>query len=179
MIEFAKPEDAERIAEIQVFGWRSAYRGIVSDHHLFSVLTVAKRAVVFRDVIIREEQFRGSVADESGSDQAGSTYVLREDGIVKAFLCFGPCRDSDMKGVFELWGIYVEPAMKRQGIGARLVEFCHQEAVRLGYSSIVLWVFRDNNESRGFYEKMGYQVQGSESFMENLETFKVRYICSL
>jgi len=43
MIRRAKVDDANRIAEIHVFGWRCAYRGIVSDEYLFGKASVGKQ----------------------------------------------------------------------------------------------------------------------------------------
>jgi hypothetical protein len=42
MIRSALLTDLSRIAEIQIAGWRSAYRGLISDYELFT-----ERQVVF------------------------------------------------------------------------------------------------------------------------------------
>lgn len=78
MIRRAKIEDAKRIAEIHVFGWRCAYRGIISDEYLFGKTSVAKRIDAFTKAI--EEAIE-------------EIYVCDEDGIVKAFMTIGKCRN--------------------------------------------------------------------------------------
>ena len=35
MIRIAKIEDASRIAEINIYGWRNTYKGIIDDKRLF------------------------------------------------------------------------------------------------------------------------------------------------
>lgn len=167
MIRRARPEDAGRIAEIQVFGWRSAYRGIIPDQHLFGNFTVDKRTAIFTGTISAEQQ---------GENNGGSTWVNEREGLVLAFMTCGPCRDSDLSDSFELWGIYVEPGFKRQGLGAELEQHCLELARELGYSEIALWVFRDNVESRRFYERMGYvEDMGRDELMEGLGVYKTRY----
>jgi len=42
MIRTAKYDDIPRIAEIQICGWRFAYRGLISDYELLSQRLVIK-----------------------------------------------------------------------------------------------------------------------------------------
>jgi hypothetical protein len=82
MIREANVEDSPRIAEIHVFGWRSAYRKFISEKFLFNELTVK----------MREEKFREYLSDKNRDDK---TCVFEEDTIVKAFMTMGMCRDED------------------------------------------------------------------------------------
>lgn len=171
MIRKATTEDAPRLAEIHVFGWRAAYRGIVPEEYLFKTLSVARRAPRFAEAIAAGEE----------------TYVLADDaggaeGILRGFMTIGDCRDDDVANgpeggrAFELWGIYVDPLMKRAGVGRRLVEFCEGEARARGRSAIYLWVLRDNAPSRAFYEAMGFAPDGREQLIERLGAWETRYV---
>ena len=80
--------DRQRVAEIHVFGWRNAYRGIVSDDFLFTKLLVSKQ----------ERHFQNAI-----QNNLEESYVL-DDGIIKGFLTIGPCRDADKPDAFELSG---------------------------------------------------------------------------
>jgi len=140
MIRAIQISDAPRAAEIHVFGWRSAYRGIVSDEFLFNKMIVLERLSGFENAI---------------RDLTEETYVY-DDGIIKAILTIGICRDPDKLNSFELWGIYVEPLMKRQGIGSKMVDYCEKKAVERGFNEVCLWVFEKNADSRLFYKKLGY-----------------------
>jgi len=153
--------DIPRVAEIHVFGWRSAFLGIVSDEVLFG------RMSVLRSV----KRFESSL----DSGDYGENYVF-DDGLIKAFMVVSPCRDEDKPDAFELGAIYVEPLMKQQGIGSALVKFCKKIAVQRGYREICLWTLEENHASRRFYEKMGFTLDGTRKFLENIQAMAVRYV---
>ena len=159
MIRPMQISDIPRVAEIHVFGWRCAYRGIVSDEHLFNKMLVSKRM----------ERF-----SESLQNNDYENYVF-DDGIIKAFLTIGPCRDEDKTEAFELWGIYVDPCMQGQGIGATLVAYCESIATQRGYHEICIWTFEKNAPTRAFYEKHGYVHDGVTQIVEPYGAVGVRY----
>jgi len=153
--------DIPRVAEINVFGWRVAYRGIVSDELLFTKRLVATSI----------PRFQGGFF---GSENNSEGYVF-DDGIIKGFISVQPCADKDKPQAFELGAIYIEPLMKRKGIGTALMHFCEKLALERGHSEICLWVLEKNQDSRRFYEKMGYDVDGAHKYLEGLEATEVRY----
>jgi ribosomal protein S18 acetylase RimI-like enzyme len=152
--------DVPRAAEIHVFGWRSAYRGIVSDEWLFN-----NRLVAF-------SMNRMDLGLRNGSET--ENYVF-DDGIIKAILSVSPCRDEDRPHSFELCGIYVEPFFQGYGIGSMLVEYCDKLAVERGYKEISLWAYEGNYRARMFYEKRGYTYE-STLFPEHWHAAGVRYV---
>ena len=158
-------KDVPRCAEIHVFGWRNAYRGIIPDDYLFNTLIIdEKRLAKWEDYVHKPE--------------TDTERYLYDDGLIKGILTIGKCRDDDKSNAFELMGIYVEPLMKRQGIGTELAKFCEHRAKELGYGEIYLWVFADNAESRKFYEKMGYRPDGVTKIWDripNITPKAVRY----
>lgn len=159
MIRIMEIADIYRAAEIHVFGWRSAYRGIVSDDFLFNKMIVAKRMNYFQ---------------KSVSDKTDESYVY-DDGIVKAILTIGICRDESKASAFELWGIYVDPFMQKQGIGSKMVKFCEEKALERGFKYVYLWVLEKNLSARRFYEKLGYLPDGEQKFIESLGVTEIRY----
>ena len=162
MIREAEIEDCSRIAEIHVFGWRSAYMEFISMEFLFSKFTVIKR----------EEKFREYLSDKSGCNK---TYVFEEDKIIKAFMTTGNCRDEDKSSkTFELEGIYVDPLFQRQKIGAQLVNYCIDEAISNDKNEITLWVFEKNIASINFYRKMGFAPDGKIKLMEAFNENAIR-----
>ncbi len=102
------------------------------------------------------------------------SYVF-DDGIIKAILTIGVCRDDDKSNSFELWGIYVDPFMKRQGVGSKMVQFCEEKAIERGFKEICLWVLEQNMSARMFYEKLGYLPDGNNKFIESLSVIEMRY----
>ena len=125
MIRPMEISDVPRVAEIHVFTWRSAYRGIISDDILFNHRSVSKSIERFSDFV------------RNGTHE---TYVF-DDGIVKAFLTIGNCRDEDKTDAFELWAIYVDPFMQKQGIGTKFVNYCEEQAVKRGFDEVCIFDF--------------------------------------
>ena len=159
MIRAMLISDVPRVAEIHVFGWRSAYRGIVSDDFLFNKMLVSKRINSFENAI---------------RNQTEENYVF-DDGIIKAILTIGICRDADKIKSFELWGIYVDPFMKRQGIGSLMVEYCEKTAIKRDYNEVCLWVLEKNADARLFYEKLRYYPDGTKKYIDFLAATEIRY----
>ena len=156
MIRPMKPSDVPRVAEIHVFGQRTAYRGIVSDNFLFGKMTVEKRMEYF-----------GSYKAE------GCVY---DDGIVKGFITFGPCEDEDKTGSFELYRIFVDPLMSGRGIGGKLAAHFEEVAIKRAYDEICLWVLEGNTKTRIFYEKLGYVPDGIKRLSGYFKVPEIRYI---
>jgi len=159
MIRAMNTNDVERVAEIHVTGWRNAFFGILSDGFLFNHLRVLNRIKAFNEEVI------------SSKDE---TYVF-DDGIVKAFMTVGRCRDKDEPDAFELWGLYVDPFWQRSGIGSSMVRFCEQQATQRGYKKINLWVLEPNTRARSFYEKMGFMPDSSAKRIEWMGSNELRY----
>ncbi len=161
MIRRAESADAGRIADIQINGWRNAYRGMVEDTVLFKKLSIPAKALALEAVL------------QEGAEE---WYVYEEDEIVKGILLIGKSRDEDLPDAFELWCIYVDHFMLRSGIGKSLLDFCESTARSRGFRSVILWVLEKNVIGRNFYEKYGYRVEGKKQDIEKLKVTEVRYI---
>lgn len=160
MVRKAAADDVIRIAEIHVVGWRFAYRHLIPEEFLFKTMNVPQRIAAFTKAI---------------EEQTEDTYVFEENQIVKGFMTIGPCRDADKSSAFELWGLYVDPFMVRNGIGSKLLDYCEQKALELGYKDIVLWVLEGNSIGINFYSKKGFMFEGSRKFLEKLGRYELRY----
>jgi len=150
--------DVSRVAEIQIFAWRTSERGIFSDEYLFKQMTVDKRMEYFNNML------------RSSSDE---NYVF-DDGIVKAFITMCPCSDEDILASLQLSSIYVDPCFQRQGIGALLINYFEKIARQRGYEEVILWVLEKNQAAIDFYRKNGYSPDGKSS-TGGLGTTEVRY----
>lgn len=160
IIRKATLEDARRIAEIHVAGWRNAYQGIVPDDVLNKLSVDSSQAA-------RQEGIR------TGAEEI---YVIDSGDMISGHLTIGNCRDEDKpNGVFELWGIYIDPDHIRKGYGQQLFNFCEDQAMRRGNHEIVIWVLRDNIIGRNFYEKNGYKPDGAVKYLERLSATEIRY----
>jgi ribosomal protein S18 acetylase RimI-like enzyme len=159
MIRRATPEDAGRMADIHINGWRYAYRGIVSDGILFVKMNVENRTNALKKII------------EEGVEE---WYVLDDNEILKGILLIGASRDNDIQDAFEMWCIYVDHFMLREGTGNKLLTFCESEAAKRGFSKIILWVLEKNHIGKDFYLKNGFIEEGKSQFLENLKATEIR-----
>jgi ribosomal protein S18 acetylase RimI-like enzyme len=167
MIRLAKIEDSSRMAEINVFGWRCAYKHFISLEYLFNDLSIKNKEKRFIEIL-------------SIKNNPGKTYVFEEKNIVKAFMIIGNCNDEDKnEKTFELWAVYVDPLFQRQNIGKQLLDFCVNEAIKAKKEEITVWVFEKNDESIKFYEKMGYKKKKKIKIDEKHKENEIRMIKKL
>lgn len=158
--------DARRIAEINVAGWRAAYRGLMPDEFLDSI-SIDARELAWRS------RLEGNEADDEPA------WVAERDGKSIGYVVGGPPRDEDvvLPATAEIYAIYVHPAAWRSGAGRALLEAATAEWRRRGATELVLWVLEGNAGARAFYEAMGWQPDGSrkEFDMGGFSTLEVRY----
>jgi len=160
MVRKAAVDDVTRIAEIHVMGWRFAYRHLIPEGFLFKTMNVPQRIAAFTKAI---------------EEQREDIYVFEENQIVKGFMAIGPCTDADKPSSFELWGLYVDPFMIRNGIGSKLLNYCEHRASELGYKDIVLWVLEGNSIGINFYTKMGFTLEGGRKLLDKFGIYEIRY----
>lgn len=65
----------------------------------------------------------------------------------------------------ELVRIYVDQTCIGRGYGASLMQRCLQEAAKEGYGSMWLGVWEKNQRALAFYERWGFEVKGSYTFI--------------
>jgi ribosomal protein S18 acetylase RimI-like enzyme len=146
-IRCATPHDADTLTKVHIDSWQSAYRGLVPDSHLAKL-----------DSANRVQRFRKALTEHSEE-----TYLAEENGKVLGFLTVGGCRDSDVdrQETGEIWGIYLAPAHWRKGVGRSLCQYGENLLQSRGYTVATLWVFKDNQQSRRFYEAMEFRPDGA------------------
>lgn len=129
MIRTANKQDIPRIAEIIVFGKRTAYRTIFqNDIESFNHLQVVDLANHYMRNPKRLE-----------------TMFVYDDGIIK-----GVINGLLFENRMELCDFYVEPFFKGQGIGRQLIQYLIQQAKRQNMNFIFLWVIAENTTARIF-----------------------------
>lgn len=151
MIRAGEPADAARLATIHIASWQAAYAGLLSAEYLDSLSSGLEA---------RTERWR-SVLEQAGGDAV--LVAEDDDGTVIGFAHGGPGRDSDVgvAGSGELYSMYLDPAVYRQGIGTRLHEEFLAAMWPQGYPFLTLWVMRDNRTARAFYEGAGWRADGA------------------
>lgn len=135
------PEDIDRRGTVHYQSWQESYRGIVNDAYLDAMSEENCQAIARK--------------------WPENTAVAVADGEIVGFVCWCPCRDSDMDELTgEISAIYVLEQYKGLGIGRALADY---GIARLtGCRQVILWVFAENRRAVGFYEHYGFQADGVE-----------------
>jgi GNAT superfamily N-acetyltransferase len=147
IVRAAVPDDAERIAEVNVRSWQAAYAGIVPDVILDGMEAEPRRLT-----------WLGRIA-ELGQR---TLLVADLDGRVEGYVLSGPARDHDLPDLAgEVYAIYVDPPAQGRGIGRALLDAASSELREAGFEPLILWVLTANTLGRGFYEACHWQPDGS------------------
>ncbi len=165
MIREATVNDAGRIAEIEVFSSRFAYRNVVSDVCLYKDLSVENRIPVYQRWI-SENRFKLYVNEDP------------DTGIIKGMMGIGMCEDEDKTNAFELHFIYVDPDYVRMGAGSEMLQFFENAGKEKGSTEYVIWVLEENGMGRSFYEKNNYHLDGKDKIFKRWNKREIRYVKS-
>lgn len=77
-------------------------------------------------------------------------------------MTLGKCRDGDSdSSCGETWGIQLLPHYWNQGIGTKLIKWRIEELKNREFEKVSLWVLEENITARRFYEKIGFQHDGT------------------
>jgi len=149
-------DDAVQITEAHVKGWQVAYRGIMPDSYLDDLSN---------DMADRRARWRVQIAVPA--DPRVRSLVAERDGTVVGWASSAPSRDADATSLTgEIWGIYVHPDHWRTGAGGALMQAALDHLAAEGYTEATLWVFEENGQARGFYERWGWRLDGATHFFE-------------
>jgi GNAT superfamily N-acetyltransferase len=138
---------------VHVRSWQAAYAHVVPAERL-AELSVERRARQWRDW----------------------PPLLAESGdVIVGFVSVGASRDADADG--ELFAIYVDPDYWGSGVGRKLIAAGEERLRELGHVEAILWVLADNARARRFYERSGWQHDGTTRPIEifGIEVAEVRY----
>ncbi|MFC8343717.1 GNAT family N-acetyltransferase [Streptomyces sp. NPDC057280] len=160
--------DCDRVAELRIRGWQTAYRGLMPQPYL-DALSVTE------DAERRRERFR-----QSGGSVVN--LVAEQGGELVGWAAHGPYRDGEERtSDAELYAIYVDAARFGGGIGHALLQESVRRCTAAGHPRLLLWVLKGNARARGFYERAGFHPDGAEEPFEvdGVSVPEVRYAMSL
>jgi len=158
----ATVDDAEAGAWCHLLCWREAYAGLVPADLLLERTS---------DIERRIERWSTRLAD--GADR---WIALSPDPAapiqdrVAGFIGTGPGRDDDAPVPFELEAIYTRRAFWRTGLGGRLLD------VAVGKQPAFLWVFEGNEQARTFYQRHGFQPDGTGKHDPYFDLYEIRLV---
>lgn len=140
IIREMKEEDIPSIADIQVNGWKTAYRGIIDDDYLDTIN---------RDEIIerRKKGYKQNdfIVAELKKEVVGFCWYIDDNS-------FTP-NETDID--CEIIALYVRPDLKYQGIGTKLFQYATNEIKSKNKTKMAVWCLKDNEPAKLFYTKMG------------------------
>ena len=89
---------------------------------------------------------------EEGSSRV---YVVEHEGKVVGFASGGRERAGETGYSGELYAIYILDGFQRRGHGRELVRAVVGGLREIGLEDMIIWVLRDNEPARHFYERLG------------------------
>lgn len=147
LLRLATLADAKSLAALHVAAWHETYAGILPDEVL-SGLSIEAREKVWTTIL--------------ASPTAGSeVYVAIEGSRFVAFGAACPQRDPALEALGydgEISAIYVLRSHQRQGIGRQIMQSLAHAIHDAGRRGATVWVLRENNPARRFYERLGGKV---------------------
>jgi GNAT superfamily N-acetyltransferase len=138
--------DEPAIARLHADSWRTAYRGILRDDFLDDTVVANRRAL-----------WSTRFAEIDREDRL--ILVSEERGEIQAFAC--AFFDADPEWGTLLDNLHVIPGFKGRGLGRQLISAVAANVLRHGLHSMLhLWVYEQNTQARGFYDRLGGVVTG-------------------
>ena len=83
-------------------------------------------------------------------------------------------------GGAHIQSLYVDPALRRQGLARRLIDLVEEEAKKSGAGAIDLWTDTRFTAAHAFYERLGYRRQpGTRSLDDASRSVEYNYVKTL
>ena len=144
-------EEIKGKAYVHWKSWHEAYTGIVSQEYLdkLTLEKCEKMAFSWPDNII----------------------VAKENGNVIGFVCYGD-RGEEAPDVGEIFALYVLADYYGKGVGRKLMDVGLEQINH--FSQVRLWVLKENRRAIRFYEKCGFQPDGTEMTSPNISATEIR-----
>lgn len=166
MIRKAIKEDSYNIAKLIVSSWQTAYKGLIDDNYLNN-LSVSDRITGWENNILNQ-------------NENNHIYVYEKDTKILGVIRFGTPTDESTNYNSEIHVLYVEPSLKRTGIGTKLFNFARNYFLEKNTTNMIIWCLKNNIPSIKFYEKMGGTIVASKKgFIHNIELEEVGLLYNL
>jgi ribosomal protein S18 acetylase RimI-like enzyme len=137
LIRPAVPGDVDGIARVHIASWTTTYRGLMPDEVLGHLSFVRRREGWQRSL---EQHPQELIVAEAANQIVG-------------FVIYGAERQQDPVYHGELYALYLLERYQKIGLGRSLVSAASEALLRVGISSMLVWVL-SVNPARRFYEKL-------------------------
>jgi ribosomal protein S18 acetylase RimI-like enzyme len=176
VIRSASTADAAQIAGVMRDSWYAAYDGIIAPEILHRATAPDGGARIRQSFRTRPWQRMLVATGSDISEVAGYASYGPETDVLNAPWPHPLTADGAGGRVAELYALYVRPACWSTGTGRALMDRVLARTGAAGYQSITLWVLRDNERARRFYERAGFAPDGATNVLTGLgDILEVRY----
>lgn len=151
-IRTADPEDAAKIASVQIKTWRATYTDIIPKDYI-AYFTEQPRAVMWARIIER-----------LGADEVVMVSE-NEDREVVGYVSGGPIRSVVPGHAAEISSLYILPGFQKEGHGRRLFMAASNRLAASNLEGLAIWVLREN-PATAFYKHLGGTVVSSRTVHE-------------
>ena len=151
----AKFEDMKRLGHIMSVSFRSAFSDFVTKETL-DACAREDNCVALLENIYREGKMHFLMGEDSGM------LIWQETADGAQILAIHSLPDS--------WGT---------GLGHAMITEALKRIKEDGKKEVFLWAFRENKRARRFYEKHGFQWDGTERVSEFDSALEVRYVMEI
>lgn len=121
------------------------------------------------DIELHASQRYGRAIQLAELNDPSLTYLIAEsDGCPAGFAMVGEPRSESCSGLeapMELFRFYVDKDWHGKGIAVAMMEAVYEEARARGGRTICLSVWQHNPRAIRFYEKVGYQIAGTQPYV--------------
>lgn len=143
IIRNVNEKDIPSVADIQVNGWKTAYKGIIDDNILNSMNKDEKI-----ERLRNNYHQNGFIVAEFENKVVGFCRYIDNNEFTPEI------QDIDC----EITALYVKSDLKYNGIGTKLFQFVTNEFKSKNRTKMILWCLKDNEPSKKFYTKMGGKI---------------------
>ena len=147
--------DANTLAYIQTESWKSAFNRILSKEDL-DKYTDMDRSIELYNMLL--------------SKSIGNGFILTIDEEPHCMAYWDKTRDDEMEGYSEIICIHSLCDNWGKGYGTIMMNYILRDIKNAGFSKVMLWVFKENNRARKFYENHGFVLtEKSKKFSNAIE----------
>ena len=154
-VRSATAADGAAIAGVRWRSWQVSYRGLIPAEVLADFPTRTPIASWIADATVP-------------ASTRHQLLVAGRPGVVLAMAQVRPThdRDQDPAEVAEIDKLYLDPLVRRRGIGGLMLEEAVLRARAAGAARFSLWVATGNAPARAFYEAAGWWSDGATDAMD-------------
>ena len=148
VIRKARPEEAERIIDINIKVWNTTYKDIIPQEIIDKLQTKDQARI---------EKNAKSIEEKS------NTFVAEIDGEIVGYTTYGKARDENYPNAGEIYAGYILDDYQGLSLGRRMAVACMEEMIKDGYMTLITKCL-EGNPSNEFHKSLGGEFVGQSSF---------------